>query len=189
MGLAVIAALIGFPIVELLVLIKVGGAIGILPLLLLLVATGVAGGLLLRHQGLAVLRRTLDQMARHEVPVDSMRDAIGLALAGFLLLLPGLISDVIGLLLLVPAIRRPVVGCMMGLSLRGPQTSKGHAARRGRANENGSARDGHSDQGAAVIIEGEFERVSERTLRPDPGGSRSPEASADATDGASPWQR
>ena len=117
MALALIAAVIVLPIVELMVLFKIGNAIGLLPLLFLLVAMALIGGLVLRRQGMVVARRALEQVSRNEPPVESMIDGIGLSLAGFLFILPGLLSDVAGLLLLVPAIRRPVVGRVLGLAV------------------------------------------------------------------------
>ena len=62
---------LGVPAIELVLLLKLGGAIGTLPTLGLIVATGVIGATLARHQGLAVLSRL-----RHEV-------AAGRLLGGF----------------------------------------------------------------------------------------------------------
>ena len=68
MAMALTIAFILFPIAELVVMVKIGGAIGILPLLLLLVVMAIAGGLLLRRQGLLALRSAMAQLQRNEAP-------------------------------------------------------------------------------------------------------------------------
>ena len=178
MALALIAAVIVLPIVELMVLFKIGNAIGLLPLLFLLVAMALIGGLVLRRQGMVVARRALEQVSRNEPPVESMIDGIGLSLAGFLFILPGILSDVAGLLLLVPAIRRPLVGRVLGLAVvrwrprgggRGPG---GPGGRPGAGPPPGQSPHASQPSGRppdGVVIDGEFERLDERTIRPGRG--------------------
>ena len=169
MALALIIAVISVPILELLVLIKIGGTIGILPLLLLLVGMAIVGGMVLRHQGLAVARRAMDQLARNEPPVQSMIDGIGLTLAGFLFLIPGLISDVAGLLLLVPGIRRSLIGHMMGAAT--VRWDKGKQSKNSQTKPDDAAQNRADPPHGGVVIEGEFERLEERTVRPGRGNS------------------
>ena len=167
MALALIIAVISLPILELLVLIKIGGTIGILPLLLLLVAMAIIGGMVLRHQGLAVARRAMEQLARNEPPVQSMIDGIGLTLAGVLFLIPGLISDIVGLLLLVPALRRPLIGRLIGAAtIRWDVRKQGKS---GTAKSDTATQERADTSRGGVVIDGEFERLEERTLRPGRG--------------------
>jgi UPF0716 protein FxsA len=183
MALALIIAVISLPILELLVLIKIGGTIGILPLLLLLVGMAIAGGLVLRHQGLALARQAMDQLARNEPPVQSMIDGIGLTLAGVLFLIPGLISDIIGLLLLVPALRRPLIGRLIGAATirwDGRKQSKGSAT-----SPDAAGQERAEAPRGGVVIDGEFERLEERTLRP--GRGTSPNGQEPKDD--SPWRK
>jgi UPF0716 protein FxsA len=56
----------------------------------------------LRWQGVAVLRELQVRLQRGEMPARQMGDAMLIGLAGFLLLLPGYFTDLVGLLLLVP---------------------------------------------------------------------------------------
>ena len=172
MAKAFIVILIGLPIVELLVLYKVGSVIGVLPLLALLAGTTIAGCLLLRHQGMTVVRRAFEQLARDEAPVQSVVDAIGLTFAGVLFVLPGLLSDVAALLLLIPPVRRWLV---TGLLLR---TAFGWTMRDGRPDGQPGGRTGDRTAGGGPagdgapaggrVIDGEFERLGERTIRPGP---------------------
>jgi UPF0716 protein FxsA len=96
---------IGMPLLEIAVFIQVGGAIGVWPTIALTVATALAGSLLLRAQGLATLMRARSQMDRGELPAREMFDGVCLVVAGALLLVPGFVTDAIGLLLFVPPLR------------------------------------------------------------------------------------
>ena len=183
MALALIIAVISLPILELLVLIKIGGAIGVLPLLLLLVSMAVAGGLVLRHQGLSAARNAMDKLSRNEPPVQSMIDGIGLTIAGVLFVIPGLISDVAGLLLLVPAIRRALIGRLIGAtSIRWDVRRK---RTNGTATPNAADHDRAEPSRGGVVIEGEFERLEERTLRPGRGSGPNGKDPKDE----SPWRQ
>jgi UPF0716 protein FxsA len=96
---------IAVPIAELYVIIKVGGAIGILPTLAILLADAVLGSMLLRHQGRAAWRRFNATIAEGRFPGREAADGVMVAVGGTLLLTPGFITDVAGLLLLVPPTR------------------------------------------------------------------------------------
>ena len=137
-----------FPFIELAVLIKVGGAIGVLPTLLLLVAAAVLGSLLMRVAGLATALRAREKLARGEVPEGEMLEGMMIALGGGLLLLPGFISDVFGLLLLLPFTRR-----LLANKLR--QRMAEQALRQRAFADDLAARSG---QTRPDVIEGEFER-------------------------------
>ncbi|MEJ2326020.1 MAG: FxsA family protein [Chromatiaceae bacterium] len=92
---------VGLPVFELYLLIQVGSRIGALPTIGLTILTAVIGGVLVRLQGLSVLGRVRASLDRGDVPA--------LEMLGFLLLLPGFVTDAIGFLLLVPVVRRLVI--------------------------------------------------------------------------------
>jgi UPF0716 protein FxsA len=94
------------PLVEIGLFIVIGQAIGLGPTLLGVLAAALAGGLLIRWQGLVVLREIQDTLGRGVLPARQLADAVLIGVAGLLLLLPGYGSDAIGLLLLVPPVRR-----------------------------------------------------------------------------------
>ncbi|MGF1591866.1 MAG: FxsA family protein [Kiloniellaceae bacterium] len=96
---------IGLPLLEIAVFIEVGGAVGLWPTIAATIATALAGSLLLRTQGLAALARARAQMDRGELPAREMFEGVCLVLAGALLLVPGFVTDAIGLLLFVPPLR------------------------------------------------------------------------------------
>src|SRR3546814_4574196 len=74
------------PIVELYVFVQVAGAIGFGSALLAAVGATVVGVWLVKQQGLGVLRRANDKVARGEAPTDEIVNGTLLLLAGLLLL-------------------------------------------------------------------------------------------------------
>lgn len=96
------------PIVELALLVWLGGqTVWWLPVLLV-IADGVAGALLWRWQGIRTLVRIREEMAAGRMPADALVDGLLIFLAGALLITPGMITDVAGFALLIPPIRAVV---------------------------------------------------------------------------------
>jgi UPF0716 protein FxsA len=98
--------LIGLFFVEIWVLIKVGSSIGALTTLILMVLAAMLGGQLVRSQGVMTLFKLQKRMQAGEAPGAEILQGIWLAVAGFLFIFPGFVSDILGLLLLQPTIRR-----------------------------------------------------------------------------------
>ena len=118
MGILLLVAFIGVPIVEIAVFIKVGGVLGLWPTLGLVVLTAVLGTWQLRAQGLATLMRAREQVERGALPTRELFDGACLLVAGALLLTPGFITDAAGFLLFFP----PVRDILLGLLARHVQT-------------------------------------------------------------------
>ncbi len=93
------------PFVELLVIIRVGEAIGAGWTIGILILVSVVGGWLVKREGLGVLRRARARMRMGEVPGNEITDGVFILFAGALLLTPGFMTDVIGILLLLPPVR------------------------------------------------------------------------------------
>lgn len=142
-----------FPIVELALLIQVGSAIGVLPTLLLVIGTAILGGVLLRVAGVATAWRAREKLARGELPEQEMLEGLMIALGGGLLLLPGFITDVLGVLCLIPFSRGLLVN-----KLR--QRAAEQAMRQRAFADDLAARTGQSQPGATRprVLEGEYER-------------------------------
>ncbi len=96
---------IAIPAIELILLIKLGGMIGLLPTLAIIFVTGALGATLARWQGLSVLRQIQTQMAQGQLPANALFDGVIILLAGALLLTPGFLTDIVGFLSLVPSVR------------------------------------------------------------------------------------
>ena len=93
------------PLVELVLLVRLGQAVGLAPTLGLVLATGVVGAWLARAQGLRTLARFRSEMAAGRVPQGPLLDGLIVLVGGAFLLTPGLLTDVAGFLLLVPLTR------------------------------------------------------------------------------------
>ena len=94
------------PILEMYVLIKVGGNLGALNTVLLVLLTALIGVALLRVQGFRTLINARNKLGMAQLPAEEMITGIFLAIGGALLLTPGFITDIIGFLCLVPLTRR-----------------------------------------------------------------------------------
>ena len=136
------------PLVEIYVLIEVGGIIGALPTVLACVGTAVLGGGLLRYQGFQTLRRAQRNMDRGQIPAMEMFEGVALAMGGALLLTPGFVTDVAGFLYLIPWTRRALIAAALR-RMQVRYTSSGPAGGPGGPGASGGARDS---------IEGEFHR-------------------------------
>ncbi len=94
---------------EITVFIVVGRWIGVLATLLLFIAIGVIGTLLLKRQGMRALREMQAALGRGEPPAEPVAHAALLVLAALLLIFPGFLSDLMALPLLLPPVRRALI--------------------------------------------------------------------------------
>lgn len=108
------------PILELFVFVQVAGSVGFGTALLGAVAATVIGVWLVKQQGLGVLRRANDKVARGEAPTDEVVNGTLLLLAGILLLAPGFVTGAVGLLLLLPPVRALLRGSLRRRFAAGP---------------------------------------------------------------------
>ncbi len=142
---------IAIPLLEIWVLIQVGGLIGALPTIALVVATALLGAWLLRQQGLSTLQRAQRAMAHGEPPAIEIMEGMLLFFAAALLLTPGFLTDTIGFALLLPPLRRRLI--VAGLQ-RGVVIQNVHR----RPAEGGPAA---SEPRHGRTIEGEYQRKDE----------------------------
>jgi UPF0716 protein FxsA len=98
------------PLIEITLFVLVGRAIGVLPTLALVILAAIAGGLLLRQQGLGVLARLRSNVSAGTIPGRTMMDGLLIGLAALLLVLPGFLTDIVALALLVPPVRAWLFG-------------------------------------------------------------------------------
>jgi UPF0716 protein FxsA len=170
--LAIGLAFIVVPVLELMLLIRIGQGIGVLPTVALVLGTALTGAFVISRQSLTVVTRTLEAAAQGRPPMAPVLDGLFLMLAGALLLTPGLLTDVAALALLVPPVRRAVArACVRWVLRRADVRIKRYTreeARRARPTSDGPHSGSRADLGAGLgdgpIIEGEFERVDERPV-------------------------
>lgn len=96
------------PILEIVGFIQVGDWIGAGPTIGLLALSAVVGMLIVRHQGLASLSKAQAAAARGEAPIGTVLDGFCAVLAGVLLIVPGFLTDILGILLLIRPLRRGI---------------------------------------------------------------------------------
>lgn len=92
--------------IEITLFIKVAAAIGVAMTLLLVVFTSCVGVSLVRNQGMKTFFQMQQKMAQGESPAAEMVKSVSLVLAGFLLVIPGFFTDILGLLLLLPPVQK-----------------------------------------------------------------------------------
>lgn len=98
-----------FPVLELYTFFKVSTAIGFFPALLMIIVGSALGVLVMRVAGMATMLRTRASLQRGEMPAEQMFDGLMFGIGGGLLLLPGFISDVLGVICLLPFTRKLLV--------------------------------------------------------------------------------
>jgi UPF0716 protein FxsA len=142
------------PILELWVIIEIGGLIGVVPTLLLLLADALLGSLLLRHQGRGAWQRFNKAIAERRFPGKEVADGLLIAIGGTLLLAPGFITDIVGIVFLIPPTRAIVRRLLKGvvgkrfLVMGGPAGTAYGAASAG-SKAYGYARPGDSEPNGA----------------------------------------
>ncbi len=177
MAIFLILIFIVVPIAELYVIIKVGGAIGVLPTLAILLADALLGSLLLRHQGRSAWRRFNKALEERRFPGREVADGVAITIGATLLLTPGFITDVFGLILPIPpsrAIVRRLGWSLIGWRYKvvGGAAGWGYERmRRGPGEDpSGSAGSGPARRpGNAYDFEGTAEEVPSNGTAPTPG--------------------
>ena len=105
MGLFFLFGFILWGWAEMSAFIYIGGEIGGLFTLLGIFITAIIGISLLRSQGSAVMNKIRTELGQGRAPVGSVADSISLAVGGILMLIPGYVTDGIGVLLFIPGLR------------------------------------------------------------------------------------
>ncbi len=164
------------PIIEIVVLIQVGGSIGVAKTLLIIVATAVLGTIMLRQQGLATLSKVQHRLAAGELPAEQLMEGILLLIGGVLLLTPGFVTDAIGFVCLVPYTRAlvakavarrssmamwsgmPPGGSTQGGSTQGQQYQKNSSTFDSPGTQTGGQPAGRTGNRSNDVIEGSFSR-------------------------------
>ena len=103
---ALILFIIGIPLIEIYLMIKVGGVIGALNTILLIFFTAIAGIYFAKLEGLNAIRSGFTQLVNNKVPIYEIISGAALAFAALLLILPGFVTDIVGFLLILPITRK-----------------------------------------------------------------------------------
>ena len=102
----ILLSVILIPVIEIYLFIKIGSQIGALNTICLIFITAVIGIYYAKYEGLNTLRSGVSQILKNEIPIYEIISGAALALASLLLILPGFLTDVIGLLIIFPWTRK-----------------------------------------------------------------------------------
>ena len=100
------------PFIEIYTLIIIGNYIGAFNAILLIITTGIIGLYLLRNQGLRTLINLRSNPKGFEPTPDNILKTLFTPIGGFFLLIPGFITDSLGILILLPLTRIFILGLL-----------------------------------------------------------------------------
>jgi len=101
--------IIGVPILEIWIMIKVGGQIGAINTISLIFLTAIVGVYYARIQGLNTIKSGFLNLYQNKIPIYEIVSGASIAIASVMLILPGFITDFVGFVLLVPFSRRLII--------------------------------------------------------------------------------
>ena len=101
--------IVGIPLIEIYLFIKIGSEIGAFNTVLLILVTAVVGVGYARYEGYNTLKTGMSQLVKNELPVYELISGATLAFAALLLIIPGFATDLIGILLIVPFTRKIIL--------------------------------------------------------------------------------
>jgi UPF0716 protein FxsA len=101
--------IIGIPLLEIFLFIKVGSYIGAFNTISLIIITAFVGIFYARYEGFNTMKSGISQLMRNEIPIYEMISGAALAFAAILLILPGFATDLLGFLIIFPPTRKILV--------------------------------------------------------------------------------
>ena len=103
---AVILLIIGIPLIEIYLMIKIGSMIGAFNTIFLIFFTAITGVYFARLAGLNAIRSGFNQLIKNEIPIYEIISGAALTFAALLLIIPGFLTDLIGFFLIFPITRK-----------------------------------------------------------------------------------
>jgi UPF0716 protein FxsA len=149
----ILGLILGGGLIELFLLIAAGSRFGAMPVFAVVIMTGLAGGMIVRHFGLKSLASLQAELRGTGSAEEAISKGVVGTIAGLLLILPGLIGDALGLLLLVPAIQSWLIRLLL---------SKSGGA--------GGFETRHNHHRRVIVIEGEAQEIDEGPPQGDKPG-------------------
>ena len=102
----VLLLIILVPMLEIYLFIKIGSQIGAFTTISLIFVTAIIGVYYARYEGLNTLRSGVSQLYKNQMPLFELMSGAALAVAAFLLILPGFATDLLGFLIIFPFTRK-----------------------------------------------------------------------------------
>ncbi|SDB83523.1 FxsA family protein [Shouchella lonarensis] len=101
----IFACAIGFPLLELVLIVLLSNWLGVFSVIALMFLTGTIGVIFAKRQGLQTLRLAQLQIQQGQLPSGALLDGVFLFMGALLLIVPGFLTDLIGLCCLLPYVR------------------------------------------------------------------------------------
>ena len=101
--------IIGIPIIEIYLFIKIGSQIGAFNTISLIFVTAFLGVLYAGYEGFNTIKSGMSQLIKNEVPIYEIVSGAALTFAALLLILPGFATDALGLLIIFPPTRKLLI--------------------------------------------------------------------------------
>ena len=101
--------IIGLPILEIAVMIKIGQQIGVFKTILIIFFTAIVGIYYAKIEGINTIKLGMTNLYKNKIPFYEIVSGASIAIAAILLILPGFISDTIGFLLIIPFSRKIII--------------------------------------------------------------------------------
>ena len=101
--------LIGLPVLEIWILIELGSIFGFWGTLLLVFGTAILGIFHIRMQGFELIFNLQKKLLSGKQAVPELVEGIGLLISGFFFIVPGAITDIVGIVFLIPFTRKYIL--------------------------------------------------------------------------------
>lgn len=101
----IITFIIVTPIIDLYILIKASQNMGFWTTIFLIIATGIAGYYLAKSEGKVVISSINRQLSQGNLPSDDLLTGLSIIIGGVFLIIPGIITDIIGITMILPGTR------------------------------------------------------------------------------------
>ena len=98
--------IIGLPILEITLMIKIGQQIGAFNTIIIIFFTAVVGIYYAKVEGINTIKSGMTNLYKNKIPLYEVLSGASIAIAAILLILPGFISDTIGFFFLVPLLEK-----------------------------------------------------------------------------------
>ena len=97
---------IGLPMLEIFLIIKIGGKVGAINTVSLIFLTAIIGLYFAKRQGIQTLKSGMSNLYQNKLPAYEIMSGASIAIASLLLIMPGFFTDFVGFLLLIPFTRK-----------------------------------------------------------------------------------
>ena len=103
---SVILLILFVPIIEIYLFIKIGSQIGAFNTISLIFLTAIVGVYYAKYEGINTLKSAIKQTVKNEIPIYEIISGAALGFAAILMIIPGFLTDILGLLIIFPWTRK-----------------------------------------------------------------------------------